>query len=74
MEARVRKLEIDRQRAQKQLQKTLEAHEAAEAANKRKQEHLEFKKEWLRIQNKNLEELRARNNRDRESRKRNIHD
>ena len=49
MEARVRKLEIDRERAQKQLKKTLDAHEAAEQANKRKQEHLEGKKEWLRI-------------------------
>ena len=48
MEARVRKLEIDRQRAQKQLKKTLDAHDAAEQANKRKQDHLEAKKEWLR--------------------------
>lgn len=51
MEARVKKLDIDRMRAQKQLQKTLEAHEAAEQANKRKQEHLEAKREWLRMQN-----------------------
>lgn len=44
MEARVLKLEIDRRRAEKQLKKTLEAHDAAEQANKRKQDHLEFKK------------------------------
>lgn len=36
MEARVRKLEIDKQRAQKQLKKTIEAHDAAEKANQRK--------------------------------------
>ena len=36
MEARVRKLEIDNRRAEKQLKKTIDAHEAAEAANKRK--------------------------------------
>lgn len=73
MEARVKKLEIDRNRAQKQLKKTLEAHEAAEAANKRKQDHLNFKKEWLKSQNKNLDDLRTKNNIDRETRKRNIY-
>lgn len=36
MQARVKKLEIDNWRADKQLKKTIDAHEAAEAANQRK--------------------------------------
>ena len=73
MEARVRKLEIDRSRADRQLQKTLDAHDAAEAANKRKRDDLDSKQDWLRTKHEMLEQQRQLNTKLREERKQNVH-
>jgi len=73
MEARVRKLEIDKSRAERQLKKTLDAHEAAEAANKRKRDDLDAKQDWLRTKHEMLEQQRQFNTKLREERKQNVH-
>ena len=54
MDSRVRKLEIDKQRAEKQLKQTMETHQKVEQVNKRKKDDEDFKNKWIQEQNEKL--------------------
>lgn len=65
MELRINKLQIDQERAEKQLKKTLDLHFKMKQIHDRKQNDLDFKKQWLAEQNENLEQLREKNTKSR---------
>ena len=65
MELRIKKLQIDQSRAEKQLKKTLDLHFKMKQIHERKQSDLDFKKQWLAEQNENLEQLREKNTKSR---------
>ncbi len=72
METRLRKLSLDQARAVKQLKKTMDFHDHVDRMQKRKDDDLSFKAQWLDHQHRTIELARRRNSIERAQRKASI--
>lgn len=72
VENRVKKLEHEERKAQKNLAKTMHTHWVCDQVNARKQSDFDEKRRWLEEKNDNLRRQRELNTRLREERKTNI--